>query len=73
MIQEIPTRRYWASDGGWTQDIEKAIAFDNKSAAIGAAQAQEFQNVHLVMSRELKEWEIIPYAPGIKTIDDFIR
>jgi len=60
MIQEIPTRRYLRNGGFWTPDIERATVFENKSAAIEAANGQEFTNVQLVMGREFKEKEILP-------------
>ena len=66
MIQEIPTRRYLRNGGFWTPDIEQATVFANKSAAIEAANEQAFTNVQLVMSREFKEWEILPLKTTTK-------
>lgn len=73
VIQEIPTRRFWGSGGVWILEIEKATTFDSRSAALEAASRQNLHNVQLVLSRELKEWEIIPIDPRSKTTGDFIR
>jgi hypothetical protein len=73
VIQEIPTRRFWGSGGVWILDIEKATSFDSRSAALETASHQNLHNVQLVLSREIKEWEIIPINPRCKTTDDFIR
>lgn len=63
VIQEIPTRLYLSAGDFWTLDIEGATTFDSRPAALEAVTTQKLQNVQLVLSRELKEWEIIPIAP----------
>ena len=71
VIQEVPTRRFWGSGGVWVLDIEKATTFDSRSAALEAASHQNLHHVQHVLSRELKEWELIPIDSRSKSPDDF--
>ncbi len=65
VIQKIPTRLYLSAGDFWTLDIEHATTFVSRSAALQEATNLKLQNVQLVLSRELKEWEIIPVTTSI--------
>ena len=60
VIQEIPSRLYLSAGDFWTLDIENATAFDSHLSAREEAANLKLNNVQLVLSREIKEWEIIP-------------
>ena len=60
VIQEVPTRRYWAGNGVWTSDIEQAAQFDTCSGAMDQAMHSKLSNVQLVLAREITEYETIP-------------
>jgi hypothetical protein len=70
VIQEIATRRFWGQGGFWLLELEQAITFDSRSAALEAASHHNLHNVQLVLSRELKEWEIIPVDSRNRRNDD---
>jgi len=60
VIQETATGRFWQSTGLWTTDPKKATSFQTCSAALEEATLLKLQNVQLVLTREIKECEIIP-------------
>lgn len=66
VIQEISSRLYLSAGDFWTLDIEDATTFHSRSAAIDEARNLELQNVQLVLSRELKEWEITPIETSFR-------
>jgi hypothetical protein len=66
VIQEIPSRLYLSEGNFWTLAIESATAFDSRSAALEKATNLKLQNVQLVLSREFKEWEIIPVETSVR-------
>ena len=66
VIQEMPTGRYWESNGVWTTDIDHATIFRTCTAALEQATHLKLQNVQLVMTREIKELEIIPVKTSVR-------
>jgi hypothetical protein len=66
VIQETATRRFWQNSGIWTTDLEKATSFQTCSAALEQATHLKLQNVQLVLTREIKECEIIPLKTSVR-------
>jgi hypothetical protein len=66
VIQESPTGRFWQNSGIWTTDIEKATSFRACSAAFEEATHLKLQNVQLVLTREIKETEVIPIKTSVR-------
>jgi hypothetical protein len=66
VIQESPTGRFWQNSGVWTTDLEKATSFQTCSAALEQATHLKLQNVQLVLTREIKECEIIPLKASVR-------
>ena len=60
VIQETSTGRFWQHPGVWTADTEKATSFRTCSAALEQATHLKLQNVQLVLTREIRECEVIP-------------
>jgi len=66
VIQEVPTRRFWQSTGIWTTDVDKATSFRTCSAALEQATLFRLQYVQLVLTREIKECEVIPLKASFR-------
>ena len=66
VIQEVPTRRFWQSTGIWTADVDKATSFRTYSAALEQATLFRLQYVQLVLTREIKECEVIPLKASFR-------
>jgi hypothetical protein len=66
VIQESATGRFWQNAGFWTTDLEKATSFQTCSAALEQATHLKLQNVQLVLTREIKECEIIPLKTSVR-------
>ncbi len=66
VIQEMPTGRYWKSSGVWTANVDGATSFQTCSAALEQATHLKLQNVQLVLTREIKECEVIPLKASVR-------
>ncbi len=67
VIQEIATGRYWQRTGLWTYNRDMATAFQSCSAALEQATHLQLQNVQLVLTREIKECEVIPIKTSFRS------
>jgi len=66
MIQETSTGRYWQSSGIWTSNVDNATSFQSCSAALEQTAHLKFQNVQLVLTREITECEVIPLKTSFR-------
>lgn len=65
VIQDISSRLYLSEGDFWTLEIEAARSFDSRTAALAEATLLGLHNVQLVLSRDIKEWEIVPIGADL--------
>jgi hypothetical protein len=66
LIREIPTGRYWESNGFWTSDIGKATSFHDCTAAFEEVTHWRLPLVQLVLTRELVVRQVIPLKTSVR-------